>query len=132
MLKRLTLILILLFAPLVAYADDASSALGPPANAGGGASSNADSSVLQPAGLAPLQATTGDSDGLTAPTQTALQAPVTSGDSLQVIASSADGPSHDPAAANYWGWLWFTLLIALLVTAAAVVMRDRRRFAGQH
>jgi hypothetical protein len=102
--------------------DPATAALGPSTTGAGG--SSADASALQPAGGSPLQSTTSDSTGLTAPTANTLQAPATSDDSLRVLAGEADGPSYNPSeSTGYWGWLWWTLIVAFIVTTAAFVLR---------
>jgi len=132
MLRRLCLILVCAALPLVALADttstpDPNAGLGP--NTTNPGSSSADSASLQPAGLAPLQATTGDGANLSAPAS-ALQAPASSTDALRVLASEADGTPHGSpdSGANNWGWLGFSLLFAAIVGAIFIVLRDRRRF----
>ena len=151
--KRLLLALILAFAPLTATADDtdptmnpltapdttqaappapttAANGLGPQTSANSAGGSNADGSSLQPAGLSPLQSTTNDAVGLTAPTTSALQAPASSDYTLRVLAGEADGAPHRVAesSASPWGWAAFSLIIGALVAGVATVLRDRRRF----
>jgi hypothetical protein len=146
MLKRLIVVLLLGLTPVTALADDtptpeatpaqtpaanaaqpdpATSALGPSStNSAGG--SSADAAALQPAGGSPLQSTTADSTGLTAPTANTLQAPAGTDDALKVLAGEADGTSHNPSeGTSYWGWLWWTLILAALVTAVAYILRRR-------
>jgi hypothetical protein len=126
-------------APLAARADDTASTstpdpsavLGPSAGSGAASSSSADGSALQPTVNAPLQSTTGDGGGLTAPNSSTLQAPATSNDNLRVLAGEADGAPHqagDDTTAGNWGWLWFSLLIGLIAAGTFIVLRDRRRF----
>ncbi|HVQ44778.1 MAG TPA: hypothetical protein VMT30_07520 [Candidatus Saccharimonadia bacterium] len=126
----ITLTLSLALLPLSALADDTASSagLGPQTTTGAGGS-NADAGALQPAGLAPLQATTDDSANLGAPASN-LQAPAASDAPLQVLAGEGDGPTHDgtDTADTTWTWPLATILLAL-IAGAAVVIRDRRRFA---
>lgn len=97
-------------------------------------SSSADSAALQPAGNQPLQSTTNDSTGLTAPTGNQLQAPTTGSEATQqLLLQEADGPirATGPApdtATTSWAWLWLALLLALMIAGALVVLRDRKRF----
>jgi len=134
--KRLLLTIVMILVPLGAAADtvtspDAPAGLGPQTTTSNPGGSNADSAVLQPAGLSPLQSTTVDSTGLTAPSSV-LQAPATAGDALKVLAGEADGApqgSADDTGGFPWSWLAFTVIIGLIVVAAGIVWRDRRRYA---
>jgi hypothetical protein len=133
--KRFLLTLVLILAPLGAVADtvtspDAPTGLGPQTTTGSSGGSNADSAALQPAGFSPLQSTTSDSTGITAPSSV-LQAPATGSDALTVLSGEADGaPQGSPDDSNGfpWTWLIFTLIIGLAVAATGIVLRDRRRF----
>src|SRR2546421_316836 len=124
MSKRLLIVLFTLMFPFAATADTtapptdntaSSAGLGPQASGGTG-SSNADSTALQPAGTSPIQSTTGDAAGLTAPSSV-LQAPATGDSNLQVLAGEVDGATHqaDETQATPWSWIIFTLVIALAV-----------------
>ncbi len=141
MSKRLLISLLLAFMPAVALADDtapapapdsaSSAGLGPQSSSGGAGAggSNADAGSLQPAGNSPLQSTTNDSSGLTAPSN-ALQGAAPSTDQLQVLSTEGDGPHQQTGSpANNWTWLGLTLAIAVVIGLGAIVMRDRRRFA---
>jgi hypothetical protein len=157
MVKRALVILILVGFPLAVQADSsvsvvdpsvslgaAAAELGPSDNASGTASYTGDSSSLQPAGSTPLQSSAGASTGLTAPDLSDLQqSGSTSQANLQVVLGDADGPTHQPGSGStsYWGWLWFTLIFALLVISLAVVLqkpahalarRFRRRGKAAH
>jgi hypothetical protein len=132
MLKRLLLALAfaLVFSPALVRADDeptpnTAAQLGPSTTTPTAGGSNTDSTSLQPAGTTPLQSTTGDSLGLTAPGSNVLQAPATGSDTLRVLASEADGAPVNPdeGGPNYWGWLGFTVAFAVLVTAARIALR---------
>jgi Polyketide cyclase / dehydrase and lipid transport len=89
---------------------------------------------LQPAGNNPLQSTTNDSTGLTAPSANTLQAPAPSSEQLQVINNDADGGPQSPTSSgpNLWGWLFFTVLFALIAAATAWFMQRRRRPRPAH
>ncbi|MDB5178332.1 MAG: hypothetical protein JWN01_275 [Patescibacteria group bacterium] len=104
------------------------SGLGPQSTTQAGGSS-ADAASLQPAGLSPLQSTTSDATGLTAPNASALQAPTTS-DALRVLAGEADGAPHqtDGESGNLWGWLWFSLGFGLIAILGWLAYRYRGRF----
>jgi hypothetical protein len=105
--------------------------LGPAPLTAGTGSSSADASALQPAGTNTLQSATTGSDGLTAPAQNQLQAPATGQDTINLLLSDADGPTYsldEESEYNYWDLVWFALTLALLITFAAMVVRDRRRF----
>lgn len=155
--KRLLICFTLLFFPLSALADDSDpimsplgstettqtkpgagetsdSGLGPQKNTNSAGGSNADGGALQPAGLSPLQSTTGASNGLAAPTTNALQAPADKDYALQVLSGEADGAPIYPAGSNERPEIpWLIILFAaMLLTAAAVVIRDRRRFRDPH
>jgi hypothetical protein len=99
--------------------------LGPAATAPSAGGSTADAGSLQPAAPQPLQATTGDSTGLTAPNSNTLQAPATGNDNLRVLAGEADGSPHqtDSDTAGHWGWLWWSLGFGIIVAAVAVILR---------
>ncbi|GEM_PF-2285996 len=133
--KRLLLSLVLIFMPLSAAADttispDAPTGLGPQTTTSNPGGSNADSAALQPAGFSPLQPTTSSSNGLTAPSSV-LQAPATGDDALKVLSGEADGAPQggpDDSSSFPWSWLVFTVIIGLIVAAASIVLRDRRRF----
>lgn len=133
--KRFLLTLVLIFAPLGAAADtvispDAPTGLGPQTTTSNPGGSNADSAALQPAGFSPLQSTTSDSTGITAPSSV-LQAPATGDDALKVLSGEADGApqgSADDSGGFPWSWLAFTIVIGLIVAAGSIVLRDRRRF----
>ena len=130
--KRLIIILIMIFAPLGAAADDTAptAGLGPQATSASSGGSSADAAALQPTTGSVLQSNSAGSTGLSAPSS-ALQAPATSDQTLTVLSGEADGAPQsttDPASFP-WGWLVFTVIIALIVTAVSVVVRDRRRFA---
>jgi len=125
----------MIFAPLGAVADtvqspDATSGLGPQATSASSGGSSADAAALQPTTGSVLQSGTADSTGLSAPSS-ALQAPATSDETLKVLSGEADGAPQSTAdpASFPWGWLVFTVIIALIVTAGSIVVRDRRRFA---
>jgi hypothetical protein len=134
-------------APLAVQADstDPASGLSAPSNASqlgpatnsGGTSSSADSGTLQPAGTSPLQSTTNDSNGLTAPTSgDPLQAPASGDDQLKVVMGDADGSTHNVAgeSSSPWNWLWWSLAIGVIVAAGSLIFRRRRQlraaFAG--
>jgi hypothetical protein len=145
--KRLLIVLLLALYPIAAAADDApapdatpvatatpspstdpaAAGLGP--STAGGPASTGDGSALQPAGGSPLQSTTSDSTGLTAPNANALQAPSTTGDTLRVLAGEADGGPHtlDDTDAAGWQWLWWVLGFGLLVAAGYGAWMLRRR-----
>jgi hypothetical protein len=147
MLKRLLVTSLMAFLPFAALADDtiptdptpvptqspsasalqpnaAASGLGPSTTSGG---SLTDGGSLQPAGGSPLQSTTNDSTGLAAPATNTLQAPATGTDTLRVLAGEAEGATFDPndTSGSHWGWLWWSLAFAALVTAGSVVFRRR-------
>ena len=140
MLKRSFAALILAFMPVGVLAEEASpitapttneapsAGLGPQTSAPAGGS-NADAAALQPAGLSPIQSTTTDSAGLTAPAN-ALQAPSIPSDQLQVLAGEADGPPQELGGEPEDNlWLWDSLAaLVLLAGAAGFIWRDRRRF----
>jgi hypothetical protein len=145
MLQRFLLVLWLASLPLTAAAEEpiapeAVSSPTPtsaPAPAGLGpetvnpGSSTADSATLQPAGNSPLQSTTNDATGLTAPTQNALQAPATDNATLQVLLNDADGVVQGTATektSERWGWLLYSILIGLITTLIAFIIRSRRRW----
>jgi hypothetical protein len=127
--RRVITVLLCCLLPLGATASDGST-LGPAATAPAAGGSNADATSLQPAGLAPLQSTPQDSGGLTSPTDTNLQAPVTNADDLQVLAGEADG---DPQRLNgendnpLLNWLLWSLGIAAVAAVAAAALWYRRR-----
>ena len=129
--KRLLLSLLITFLPLTAAADDPSTAtsagLGPQTSSSAG-SSSADAGSLQPAGVNPLQSNSSGSSGLTAPSDSLLQAPATSSDTLQVLSTEADGPPQQTSdsTSNLGAWIIAAILLAAI--AAAIVIRDRRRF----
>jgi hypothetical protein len=139
--KRLAILLILLFVPFAASADDvaptpspnAAADLGPQTSSssplGSSGGSKADTGSLQPAGTSPLQSVTSDSTGLTAPSNL-LQGSVPNGDTLKVLASEADGAPHATSGETTGSWTWpiTLLMIFLIVAAGSVVVRDRRRF----
>jgi F0F1-type ATP synthase assembly protein I len=132
MSKRILSIIILTLLPFGAAAADTvapADGLGPQSVSASAGGSNADATALQPAGLSPIQSSTADSTGLTAPSGS-LQAPSTADDQLKVLSGEADGTPHqvDDTSATPWGWLILSLLIAL-VAGAGVIVRDRRRFA---
>ncbi len=136
MSKRFLIVFALVILPLAASADDASQAtttdpalLGPQTTTPAGGS-NADAGALQPAGTTPLQSTTSGTDGLSAPNANTLQAPATTDDALKVLAGEGDGAPHTPAddGSNLGIRLLFLLLIAIIVAAVGIVLRDRRRF----
>ena len=150
MLIRLLAIVAFAFVPLTALADDSAaptdtpppaadsptapagsqaastpqtgSMLGPSTLGSGSGSggSTGDSATLQPAGVSPLQSTTSDSTGLTAPNGSALQAPATSDQALKVIADDADGAPVQVADAStgpsVGAWLAMSVLFAFIVT----------------
>jgi hypothetical protein len=153
MVKRALVILILVGFPLAVQADSSVSVVDPSVSLGAAAaelgpsdnaSGTASSSSLQPAGSTPLQSSAGASTGLTAPDLSDLQqSGSTSQANLQVVLGDADGPTHQPGSGStsYWGWLWFTLIFALLVISLAVVLqkpahalarRFRRRGKAAH
>ncbi len=140
--------LLLVFVPFAAHADDNSPAsanyslpqstmpsstatdtpagLGPASTSTPAGGSSADASALQPAGGSPLQSTTSDSSGLTTPNQNALQAPATSDDTLKVLLGDADGPTRQFAGDtpdNNWNWLWITLVFGVVTTAIYLALR---------
>jgi hypothetical protein len=141
MLKRLMLATVAAaLIPSFAIADDTSStppsasspvqsgaggaaALGPAASGGSG-SSNAAAGDLQPAGTSPLQSTTNDSTGLSAPAS-ALQAPASGSDALQVLSGVADGSPHNVADDQSPGltWLWFVFPFAGIVAGIYFFLR---------
>jgi hypothetical protein len=150
---RLLTVLLITGLPLIAHADstgimpsdNSAAGLTAPANAGslgpatntGNASSSADSGTLQPAGTSPLQSTTNDSTGLTAPTGgNSLQAP-TGNQQLQVIMGDGDGPTHNVAntSSSPWTVLWWSLGVALLLATVWILHRRRllrRRARARH
>ena len=151
MSKRLLLILFIIFTPLAASAGEADPTmepltteqaaptatpapsdpgLGPQASGNTPGGSNADTGSLQPAGISPLQSTTGDSTGLTSPTNSLLQAPASGDYALQVLAGEADGPPHQVTdnPETTWDWLAYAVIFGLAAAGIAVVLRDRRRF----
>ena len=130
MLPRTLAAILLTFLPLGALAAQTVPAadLGPQTSAPAGGS-NADAGALQPAGLSPIQSTTTDSAGLTAPAN-ALQAPAIPADQLQVLAGEADGAPQefdDTEDNNLWIWDALAALV-LVLGAAGFVWRDRQRF----
>ena len=139
MSKRLLLIIAMVLVPLGATADtatspDAPAGLGPQTTSSNPGGSSADSAVLQPAGLSPLQSTTADSAGLIAPSSV-LQAPATGGDALKVLAGEADGSPQGSAADATrfpWGWAGFVIIFGLIAAAGSIVWRDRRRYADSN
>jgi hypothetical protein len=154
MLKRLLLALFLTMAPVAVHADDATTdpvpvdtpadmpaptatptpdpnaALGgSPINSGAGGSTG-DSVTLQPAGNSPLQATTGDANGLTAPSANTLQQQASSDYQLQVLSTELDGHRVDPNATtdnSHW-WIWLAVAIGLLISALSWADPVRRRW----
>jgi hypothetical protein len=148
MLKRLLLSLALtvVFIPFTASADEmpapvtvdnpapttqqmqpdssASAGLGPQSSNSVG-SSSADSGTLQPAGTSPLQSTTSDSTGLTAPSN-ALQAPASSDQTLRVIMGDSDGSPHNLAESSSGGWAWLAWTVLLCGIIAVVALSARR------
>ncbi|GAC1370576.1 MAG: hypothetical protein NVSMB39_3500 [Candidatus Saccharimonadales bacterium] len=150
MLQRIFIVLTLAALPFNALADDiapspnsspaataapsdgtaTSAGLGPDAVSPSAGGSNGDSTALQPAGLSPIQSGATDSTGLTAPAGV-LQAPATGAGQLKVLAGEVDGAPHQVENSNStpWGWLAAIIMVLLLV-AAAVIWRDRRRFTG--
>jgi hypothetical protein len=87
-----------------------------------------DYTLLQPAGGNPLQSTTGDSTGLTAPSANALQVPATNEQTLRVLDGEADGGPipMDPTPKADLNWLWFSLLFGGLIAAGAWFTRRAR------
>jgi hypothetical protein len=146
MLKRLLLAGLLAVIPITALADDtvpvdvpaaaatpttapaSGDSLGPGTSSPAGGSS-ADVGSLQPAGGSPLQSTTNDSSGLTAPNQQTLQQPASGDSALQVLRDEADG-SPQPTktgSVSYWAWLAFLVLFGLIAAAGYwFVIRPRR------
>lgn len=105
------------------------SLLGPSSVGSGSGGSTTDSTALQPAGLSPLQSTTGDASGLTAPNGSALQAPASSSDTLKVIMGDADGSpvqvadaSNNPSA---WNWLGLSVVFGLIVAVITLLYRRK-------
>jgi hypothetical protein len=136
----------LLFAPALASADDVptdtpsatdtpaptatpnpAAGLGPQSTGSAGGSNN-DSSTLQPAGGNPLQSTTNDSTGLTAPNANSLQVPATSEQTLRVLDGEADGGQvpMDPTPKTDLSWLWFSLGFGVLIAAGTWLTRRAR------
>lgn len=104
----------------------ASYLLGPNSLTSGAGGSTADSGSLQPAGQSPLQSTTTDATGLTAPNGSALQAPASSDETLKVIMGDADGAPvqvADSSNPSLWGWLGLSVLFGLIVTALSLLAR---------
>ena len=153
MLIRLLVILTLALTPVAALADDTSqptdtpaatdtpnpgTAQGPtsgnymlgPSSAGSAPNSGGstgDSVSLQPAGQSPLQSTTSDSTGLTAPTSSVLQAPASSDQALRVLAGEADGTPVQVAAnggPSLGTWLALSVLFGLIVTILSLFYRQ--------
>lgn len=151
MFKRLLAAAVVMSLPLGAFADDTATApdataqpaastapanndpaaaagLGPQTSGSAGGS-NADAAALQPAGLAPVQSSSSDSTGLTAPAG-ALQAPAATSDQLKVLAGEADGASvslGDDSEDPLWPWVGL-LASAMVLAALAIIWRDRRSF----
>ncbi|HEY2004714.1 MAG TPA: hypothetical protein VGH44_06395 [Candidatus Saccharimonadia bacterium] len=144
MFIRLLVIGSLVFVPVVALADatpapadtpaatdtpapsSASYLLGPSSLTSGAGSSTNDSGSLQPVGGSPLQSTGSDATGLTAPNGSALQAPASSDQTLQVIMGEADGAPvqvADAAGPSLWGWIGLSLLFGMIVTALSLLGR---------
>jgi hypothetical protein len=147
MFKRALLLAVMLIFPLGALADDettptdpaatpqaqatpsdaSSAGLGPDTVAPNGGSPTGSSAALQPAGQAPLQSTTNDSTGLTAP-QNALQAPATSSEDLKVLDGEADGAPQDPNESKDSAWRYLALAFLIFVLVWGFVSwRERRR-----
>jgi hypothetical protein len=147
MWKRLLIVAMLIATPTAAWAGPgtpnpsapvqpgASDALLGPQTGARTGSSSADSAALQPAGNTPLQSTTNDADGLTAPTQTNLQAPAANSNDLQVLGGEADGGPHsldDSTSSPIWTWTALIILLALVGGCVNQLIRDRRRFRSHH
>jgi len=129
MSKRLLLIVLFIFLPVAAAADEApASLLGPQSTTPTGGSTT-DSGALQPAGTGPQQSGSASASGLTAPSSV-LQAPATSDTQLKVLAAEGDGPPHqtDESPDGFGLTLIGAAALVLLVCAVLVVLRDRKRF----
>jgi hypothetical protein len=151
MSKRLLLALFLALTPVTALAEetpppeptpietpaptpDPMSGLGPSVTnpAAGGATS--DSSSLQPAGLSPLQSTTQDATGLTAPNANTLQQQASTDQALKVLAGELEGERNsvdeedDEIPSTLW--LWLAALVALTASALAWSESLRHRLLG--
>ena len=146
MFTRLLAALALTLLPTAALADDTQAAdsgapqssatymLGPSAiggaTSGSSGGSTGDSTSLQPAGQSPLQSTTSDATGLTAPNSTALQAPASSDQSLRVLSGEADGSPVQVAGSgglSIWEWVLFSVLFGAIVAAASYILRRNPR-----
>jgi hypothetical protein len=118
------------FMPLAASADDApvedpapAAGLGP-AGSGPAGGAKTDFTLLQPAGGSPLQSTTGDSTGLTAPSANTLQMPASNEETLRVLNGEADGsPAQVAPTGMGLSWIWFSLLFGAVVALAAWLTR---------
>lgn len=107
--------------PFATPAPNANSGLGPSATAPAGGS-NADVGTLQPAGGNPLQSTTQDSSGLTAPNQQTLQNPASSDEALKVLAGETEGRTN-PNEESSWTWLWYMLGLGVLTVAFYLLLK---------
>ena len=105
--------------------------LGPQSTTGSG-SSSLDGGSLQSAGISPLQSTTSDATGITAPSNL-LQAPSTSDASLKVLAGEADGAPQNLVVTDAPTWPWALAAIGLFCIFGLIILyRDRRKYAQNH